>query len=284
MELLCWCARMASTGEGRPVKSVVEVCALPAQRVAAHVQQAQTKAIADHGYFSLAIAGGSLVKMLGAMKDMPDVSWDKWYVAWVDERCVPHDHDESNYKGAKEAWLSKVDIPAAQILAIDESLCGPVDADAEVSVKCADEYETRLRSLKEEVLPRGADGQPSFDLLLLGFGPDGHICSLFPGHPLLEDASGRWVLPISDSPKPPPNRITLSLPAVNAANQILLVGLGDGKKEAVQSAFTPGCKLPCALAHGADPAGHPPIWVLDEAAAASLPPEKDGGYTKLVLD
>merc|ERR1712216_684144 len=112
------------------------------------------------------------------------------------------------------------------------------------------DYESRLRALPISVLPRIGE-LPRFDLLLLGFGPDGHICSLFPGHALLADTSGKWILPISDSPKPPPQRITLSLAAVNAARRIVLVGTGDGKKEAVRAAFTPGCTLPCALIHDA---------------------------------
>mmetsp|Transcript_55260 Transcript_55260/g.140110 ORF Transcript_55260/g.140110 Transcript_55260/m.140110 type:complete len:275 (+) Transcript_55260:80-904(+) len=257
----------SSSAAARPV---VEVCALPAQRVAALVGQAATLAIEAHGAFSIAIAGGSLVKMLGGMAEMPGVQWDKWHVAWVDERCVPHSDPESNYGGAVEAWLSKVAIPASQVYAIDESLCGASGA-GEGSTTAAEEYERRLRAVPETSLPRGADGMPAFDLLLLGFGPDGHICSLFPGHPLLADESGRWVLPISDSPKPPSHRITLSLPAVNAAAQVILVGTGAGKQEVVRDAFTPGCDLPCVRALGASPDVRPPTWVLDEAAAALLP-------------
>ena len=205
-------------------------------------------------------SGGSLVKMLGAMASIPGVQWDKWYVAWVDERCVPHDDAESNYGGAKAAWLSKVPIPVANIVAIDEA------AAAASSAEAATEYEHRLRALPTSVLPRKG-ALPSFDLLLLGFGPDGHMCSLFPGHALLSDESGSWVLPISDSPKPPPNRITLSLAAVNAAKKAIFVGTGDAKKATVQSVFASGCSLPAALVDAAAE----PLWILDQAAAALLP-------------
>ena len=102
--------------------------------------------------------------------------------------------------------------------------------------------------------------------MLLGFGPDGHICSLFPGHPLLKDTTGRWILPISDSPKPPPKRITLSLPAVNAAKKVIFAAAGDAKKHTVKEAFTPGSDLPCAMVSAATS----PLWVLDAAAAALL--------------
>jgi len=247
----------------------VEICCSPADRVAAIVQQAAAQAIKARGAFSIAIAGGSLVKMLGAMAGMSDVEWGKWHVAWVDERCVPHGDQESNYGGAREAWLSKVPIPEAQVHRINEALC-PGGGGAAVAEAAAADYQGQLQALPQEVLPRTPEGLPVFDLLLLGFGPDGHICSLFPGHALLEDASGRWILPISDSPKPPPERITLSLPAVNSAAKIVLVGTGDGKKDVVKEAFTPGCSLPCVKARGSATALEGPTWVLDAAAAALL--------------
>ena len=237
-----------------------EVAADVASRVAALVAEAAEVAIAEHGSFSIAIAGGSLVSMLGAMATTAGVQWDKWHVAWVDERCVPHDDSESNFGGARAAWLSKVPIPVGHIYAIDEA------AAAASADEAATEYEARLRALPASVLPRSSD-LPKFVLLLLGFGPDGHICSLFPGHPLLSDTSGQWILAISDSPKPPAQRITLSLSAVNAAKKVVLVGTGDAKKEVVQAAFAPGCTLPCAIIGEAAQ----PLWILDEPAAALLP-------------
>eukprot|EP00928_Gymnodinium_smaydae_P078381 TRINITY_DN6227_c0_g2_i1.p1 TRINITY_DN6227_c0_g2~~TRINITY_DN6227_c0_g2_i1.p1 ORF type:complete len:283 (-),score=46.96 TRINITY_DN6227_c0_g2_i1:66-857(-) len=244
------------------------VCASPAEQVKIAVGKAAEEAIGAHGYFSVAIAGGSLVKMLGAMKDMPGVQWDKWHVAWVDERCVPHSHDESNYKGARDAWLCNVCIPESQIYAIDEKLC-PGGGGLDTASKAAAEYEERLRAVPNECLPRDDKGLPVFDLLLLGFGPDGHICSLFPGHPLLSEDSGRWILPIGDSPKPPPERITFSLPVVNAAKQVMLVGTGEAKADVLRQVFNPPCELPCAKASGAGP--NKPIWILDKPAATGLP-------------
>jgi 6-phosphogluconolactonase len=239
----------------------VEVSVDVAARVATLVSQAADAAITERGAFVLAIAGGSLVKMLGAMASMSNVNWEKWHVAWVDERVVPHSDPESNYGGALSAWLSKVPIPAAHIYAIDEK------AAATSAEAAAAEYERVLRALPSTILRLASDGLPRFDLLLLGFGPDGHICSLFPGHPLLTDASNRWVLPISDSPKPPPQRITLSLPAVNAARKVILVGTGEGKKEVVKASLSPGCSLPCALIAESSQ----PLWLLDQPAAALLP-------------
>eukprot|EP00854_Cymbomonas_tetramitiformis_P034523 gene34523-biopygen32572 len=186
---------------------------------------AADKAIASRGSFTVALAGGSLVKMLQGIKSVAGVEWDKWHVFWVDERCVPHNEfasdPESNYAGAEAALLKDVPIPKSQIYAIDESLCQTADSSA---AEAAKEYETRLKGLPSDVLPI-EDGLPVFDLLLLGFGPDGHICSLFPGHPLLK-VEGPWILSIEDSPKPPPKRITFSLPVVNAADQKCFVACG----------------------------------------------------------
>lgn len=238
-----------------------------APRLAELIGELANEAIAKHGAFSIAIAGGSLVKLLGKMAEMTGVQWDKWHVAWVDERCVPHADKESNYGGASEHWLSKVPIPKGQIHAIDESLT-PGGGGMEVASKAAAEYERRLKSLPEEALPILTGGLPAFDLLLLGFGPDGHICSLFPGHPLLQDTSGQWILPIADSPKPPPERITFSLPAVNAASNIIVVGTGDAKAEVVNQVFAPGCQLPIAKAWGRHAEG--PLWLLDQEAAKLL--------------
>jgi len=246
---------------------VVEVCADPAERVAALVQASARTAIESRGSFIIAIAGGSLVKMLGTMKDLPDVEWDKWHVAWVDERCVPHSHADSNFGGAREAWLSKVPIPESQTHAI-HGLC-PGGGGEVVAQAAAADKEERLRALPETVLPISENGFPVFDLLLLGFGPDGHICSLFPDHPLLEDTSGRWVLPIADSPKPPSERITVALPVVHSAKQVVLVGTGDGKKEVVRDSLVQGVQFPCARTRSTSSSGV--TWVLDNAAASLLP-------------
>lgn len=266
--------------------SIVEICASPGSRVAEQVQQAAAEAIASKGSFVIAIAGGSLVKMLGEMAELPWVEWDKWHVAWVDERCVEHSDKESNYGGARDAWLSKVSIPKSQVFAINSLLCSSGKAGESLATACAADYDAQLRKIPESVLPRERGGLPIFDLLLLGFGPDGHICSLFPGHPLLEDSSERWVLPIWDSPKPPPERITLSLSAVNAASRIILVGTGEGKQEAVKSAFSPGCTLPCARAVGFGVFGSSvggPLWILDEAAAAQLPEAPQPGGPSFIV-
>jgi len=224
-------------------------------------------AIKEHGAFTIAIAGGSLVKMLAGMKGLQGVEWDKWHMLWVDERCVPHSDAESNYGGANKVLLSEVPIPKGQIYAIDDSLYSD---NKDAAKPAAEAYDATIKALPDSVLPR-AGGLPTFDLLLLGFGPDGHICSLFPGHPLLTVADERWVLPITDSPKPPPERITFSLPVVNAAANACFVACGGGKAEMAHVILDtepqPGA-IPAAMVKLVS--GKPVKWIMDAAGAAEV--------------
>lgn len=108
---------------------------------------------------------------------------------------------------------------------------------------------------------------PVFDLLLLGVGPDGHTCSLFPDHPLLDENVG-WVAYIGDSPKPPPRRITFTLPVVNHAHNIAFVATGEGKQDVLKEIIENSeSKLPSALVK---PVTGKLYWFLDDAAATKL--------------
>ena len=130
-------------------------------------------------------------------------------VFFADERVVPLDHEESNYRVVNEGLLSKIPapgIPEEQIHKIDVS---QLDNPEEV----AEQYE---KQLMEVFAGKNSVAFPRFDLILLGMGPDGHTCSLFPGHPLLTEDL-RWVAWLDDSPKPPPTRITRTLPVYVAA-------------------------------------------------------------------
>ena len=179
-----------------------EVCSDVGLRVACVVREAAAAAIADRGAFCIAIAGGSLVQMLGSMAAIEGVEWDKWHVAWVDERCVAHAHPDSNYGAARTAWLAKVPIPSAQVIAIDEATLAASAAGAERAEAAAVDYEQRLRrGMTEGVLPRGKKaGMPLFDLLLLGFGPGKRPPPTTPYHPLPPPSP----LPNPPLPDPPP--------------------------------------------------------------------------------
>eukprot|EP00041_Stephanoeca_diplocostata_P022538 m.539241 g.539241 ORF g.539241 m.539241 type:complete len:237 (+) comp22088_c0_seq17:494-1204(+) len=142
---------------------------------------------------------------------------DRWRVFFVDERVVPLDHADSNFLGCNEKLFDHVNIDPSHIFKIDPSL--PPD-------ECATAYETHLRTVFGENIT--AANPPKFDLMLLGMGPDGHTASLFPEHPLLE-VDDVLVASITNSPKPPPGRITLTLPVINAADRIVFVCTGAGK-------------------------------------------------------
>ena len=182
------------------------------------IHKAQTDAIAHRGSFTIALSGGSLPTQLKALANVEGIEWDKWKVFFADERIVPLDHPESNYAACAKAFLDGVPIKREQIHTINVELfldstrsdptAEPEDLDKSESeaVDIADEYEKQLVST---FAGANAARYPTFDLILLGMGPDGHTCSLFPGHPLLAE-NDRWIAEILDSPKPPKRRITFT--------------------------------------------------------------------------
>jgi 6-phosphogluconolactonase len=153
---------------------------------------------------------------------------------------VPLDHEDSNHRLVKAELLDK--IPAE----LGHPKVFPIDVKyLDDAQELADQYEQTLVSV---FAARDSVRLPMFDLLLLGCGPDGHTCSLFPGSPLLRETEA-WILKIEDSPKPPPKRITLSLPVVSHGIKIAFVATGGGKKEIMKDIFDKdeGRELPCGL-------------------------------------
>ena len=182
--------------------------------------------------FLIALSGGSLPAFLGAdglissfMASGVDPEWEKWYVFLADERCVDNSHKDSNYRSIREHMLTdQIPIPSSQIFPIDDSMLGNASTE-----EIAKAYENRLMNVL------GDSGV--FDCILCGFGPDGHTCSLFPGHPLLEETK-RMVASIEDSPKPPPERITLTFPVLNAAKHVVFCGAGSSKAPILEAVFS----------------------------------------------
>eukprot|EP00850_Spirogloea_muscicola_P024328 SM000648S20276 [mRNA] locus=s648:208:1946:+ [translate_table: standard] len=237
-----------------------------AKGLAEYVAQLAAEA---QGAFTVVLSGGSLVKALGVLAEEPfkgSIDWSRWHVFWADERLVPLDNADSNYKAANDEFLSKVAIPPGQVYAINPSL--PVEG-------AADDYETNLRhlvsaSVLQTASPMGQSGPcPRFDLILLGMGPDGHVASLFPHHPLIKEAS-KWVAPISDSPKPPPERITLTFPIINAAAHIGFVTAGGGKADMLKTIFGDAVEEGSLPAQLVCPKQGELVWFVDEPAAAAL--------------
>lgn len=234
--------------------------------LAEYLEKISADTISKRKAFTLVLSGGSLVKALGALAGpeyIEKIDWTRWHIFWADERVVPLSSPDSNYKAAFEEFLSKVPIPTGQVYAINESL-SPEGA--------ADDYETNLKHLaKTGVLASNTDGTyPQFDVILLGMGPDGHIASLFPHHPLLQEKK-KWVAHILDSPKPPPERITLTFPVINSAANIGFVALGASKKDQLKTLF--GAPVPQGSLPAQDvyPKDGKLVWFIDEAAAEGVP-------------
>ena len=161
------------------------------------------KAVASRGLFSVGFSGGSAAKIVcSGMRSRGDVEWGKWHVFTCDERHVDLSSEDSNIAYVKRELLDHVSVPAANIY--------PNNPSVDVSA-AAEDYVQKLR----KVFPDESQ-VPVFDLLILGMGPDGHTCSLFPDHPGLEEMT-KLVIPITDSPKPPPQRITFTYPVLNNA-------------------------------------------------------------------
>lgn len=230
----------------------------------AYIIQSQAAGLARHGAFKVAVSGGSLPKTLAAALLAPPsgdddvVDFSKWEIFFADERAVPLDHADSNYALLKTELLDK--IPEGAKPAVH-----PIDVTHLDDVQeLADQYE---KTLVGSFASRDSVRLPIFDLLLLGCGPDGHTCSLFPGHELLREADA-WVAPISDSPKPPPKRITLTLPVVTHAVRVAFVATGGGKKDIMKQIFDVSEGLPCALVNEA--AGDRCSWFVDEPAVEGV--------------
>jgi 6-phosphogluconolactonase len=224
----------------------------------------QKEALARHGKFRVGVSGGSLPKTLAQalLVPQPVDHLDKWEVFFVDERVVPLDHADSNYKALKADFFDRLPAegPRPKVFPIDE---GALDDPQET----ADAYEQTLVSV---FAARDSVKLPLFDLVLLGCGPDGHTASLFPDHALLR-ATDAWVLSISDSPKPPPGRITLSLPILTHACAIAFVATGAGKRDILKKIFEAddeGRVLPSALVN--EGGGDKVSWFCDAAAVEGV--------------
>lgn len=186
---------------------------------AKHIIAAGKLAIAERGLFRIGLAGGNTPKAVHeALIAHPDcLPWDKVQITFGDERCVPPEDPNSNFRMANESLLSKVPIPEGNVFRIR----GEIPAD-----EAAREYEAKLTAVAARF------GEPiySHDLLLLGLGEDGHTASLFPGSPALSEMQ-RLVIP-AFGPKPPPQRVSFTFPLINAAREVAFL-VNDPSKEPV---------------------------------------------------
>jgi 6-phosphogluconolactonase len=211
-------------------------------RAAARIALELTKAIGERGRASLALAGGTTPKATyEALAGLP-LDWQLVDIFFGDERCVPADHADSNYRMAKEALFDRITIPTHRIHRMQGE---------------ATDREAAARAYEAELPPR-------LDVVVLGIGEDAHTASLFPGSPALLEEQ-RLVLPVL-GPKPPPERLSLTPPALRAARLCIVLGSGAGKAEPVRRALKERLDIsstPIQLARDG-------VWFLDQAAASAL--------------
>lgn len=221
---------------------------------------AVTAAIEARGQaFIVLTGGGTGVKLLKHVGEHGSaIDWSVVHLFWGDERYVPEADDERNEKQAREALLDAIDIPARNIHPMAAS-DGEFGSDLDAAALA---YETVLAANASEGEPT-----PAFDVHLLGMGPEGHVNSLFPHTPAVLEKT-RFVVGVEDSPKPPPRRITLTLPAVNRSREVWLVVAGAEKADAVAAAVggAEAVDWPAAGAVGTEQT----VWLLDAAAASKL--------------
>ena len=224
------------------------------QAAAAEFNALASTAIRDHRKFTVALSGGSTPKTLYSVLARSAFPWDKIFFFWSDERHVPPDHPESNYRMAKEALLSKVPVPPENIFRVRAE-----EKNANVVAK---DYEEALRSffgLRPGEFPR-------FDLILLGLGPDGHTASLFPNTAALNETKllvvANWV------EKFKANRITFTYPVLNNAACVIFLVSGADKADMVRTVLEDGrADLPSQRVH---PVNGRLLWLLDKGAASKL--------------
>ncbi|MDX6354525.1 MAG: 6-phosphogluconolactonase [Streptomyces sp.] len=222
---------------------------------------------AARGSASVVLTGGRNGNgLLAALAESPAkdaIDWSRLDLWWGDERFLPDGDPERNYTQAREALLDSVPVDPRRVPVMAPS-GGEFGSDVEAAAAA---YAAELAAAAG---PEDHGKVPSFDVLLLGVGPDAHVASLFPEHPATRETT-RTVLGVHGSPKPPPTRISLTFPAIRAAREVWLLAAGEDKAGAVALALSsPGeLQAPASGAYGRART----LWLLDRAAAIKLPPQ-----------
>jgi 6-phosphogluconolactonase len=239
-----------------------------ALKAARHFARLADQYVVGSGRFTVALSGGSTPRaMFSLLAEAPfadTVPWEAIYFFWGDERCVPPDHADSNYRMAQETLLSRVPVPAENIFRIPAELPDPQAA--------AEAYAgTLLGFFARQASSSGTAplaGVPRFDLVFLGMGPDGHTASLFPGTTALKVTDKIVVENYVEKFKA--HRITLTAPTINNARNVTFVVAGTDKAEALREVLEGDDQpelYPSQLIH---PEHGSLLWMVDESAAAQL--------------
>ncbi|KAL1494060.1 hypothetical protein ABEB36_009718 [Hypothenemus hampei] len=218
------------------------------------IETTAKESICERGFFNVGVSGGSLAPFL--VSGLPKIQTDfsKWRVFFCDERIVSYDNTDSTYG----LYLQKLIVP--EVVALKQEQFIPIKLGL-TPEETAQAYEEELR----KYVPLN-NSLPQFDLLLLGMGPDGHTCSLFPGHDLLQETR-KWVAPIKDSPKPPPERVTLTLPVVNNARVCAFAVAGIEKSDIIKKILLDKEDLPATRVQ---PSSGKLYWIVEKDAASKL--------------
>jgi 6-phosphogluconolactonase len=252
------------------------LAAAVAERLVSRLSAAQR----ERGTATVVLTGGriatAMYRLVSSTPGADEVDWSRVDFWWGDERFVPADDAERNETDAREALLAGLPIDPTRVHPMPSSdSTGDPDAAAAA-------YATQLAAAaalsgsgaasvlsRADAVPAWSDfggALPRLDVVLLSVGEDGHVASLFPGRPA--GSTTHSVMAVTDSPKPPPVRLTLTLSAINSAEAVWLIASGAEKADAVHAALTGG-DVPAAHAHGLVET----VWLVDEAAAAAVPPE-----------
>jgi 6-phosphogluconolactonase len=220
-----------------------------ASRLVARIVDAQ----AERGSASVVLTGGRIAaKVLHTVKDLPAaaaIDWSHVDLWWGDERFLPAGDPDRNETQARAALLDALPLDPARVHAM------PAE-DGQGAEAAAAAYAQELRI--------GDNDLPPFDVLMLGVGEDGHVASLFPDHPVLNETG--TTAAVHNSPKPPPNRVTLTMPTIQTATEVWLIAAGPDKAHSVGAALGGDKLLPAAHATGTERT----YWLLDSAAAAEF--------------
>lgn len=213
------------------------------------------------GSFKVALAGGSTPRRTYELLGQPPLSgqvyWEAVHIFFGDERSVPPDHHDSNFKTAHETLLSRVTVPEAQI--------HRMEGERQDLEKAATEYEATLAESFDLTVE---SGPPRFDLVMLGMGEDGHTASLFPHTRALDEARA-WVV-ANDVPQKATRRLTLTAPVLNAARCVMFTVAGDDKAEPLHAVLE-GPRNPQQFpSQLIAPESGDLLWLIDQAAAARL--------------
>jgi 6-phosphogluconolactonase len=240
---------------------------LMAQAAAARLITKIVDAQAARGSASVVLTGGrngnGLLAALSSSPARDAIDWSRLDLWWGDERFLPSSDPERNVTQAREALLDSVPLDPSRVHAMPAS-DGPYGSDVEAAAAA---YAAELAAAAR---PEDHGPVPTFDVLMLGVGPDTHVASLFPELPAVRETE-RTVVGVHGAPKPPPTRISLTLPAIRAAREVWLLAAGEDKAKAAKIALSGAGEIqaPAAGAYGRART----LWLLDAAAASELPRE-----------